>query len=147
MVFQLFYKSVSASWITQQDLEDIVLTSIERNSTLNVTGCLVFFNREFYQILEGKQDDVLTLFHDIKNDERHCHITLLNQEQTRYRIFLDWNMALHLIGKERNSKQIVEKFRKSILILNSLNYSSDTSIEFWYDVRNIISKGGFDLSA
>lgn len=147
MVFQLFYKSTSAHWLTQQDLDDIVLTSIERNLKINVTGCLVFFNKEFYQILEGKKADVLALYNDIKEDTRHYHITLLNQERTKYRIFLDWNMALHLIGEERNSEYIVEEFRKKILILNSLNYSSDTSIEFWYDVKNIISKQGFNLSA
>lgn len=95
MVFQLFYKSTSTKGITQQDLDNIISTAIKRNSKLSVTGCLVYFDEEFYQILEGKEEDVLTLYEDIKMDKRHYNVTLISTEPTKYRIFSKWHMALY----------------------------------------------------
>lgn len=142
MIFQLFYKSTSIKELTQYDLNDIVLNAIKKNSSLNITGCLVYFNNEFYQLLEGKQEDILSLYSSIENDKRHYHVTLLNQEQTKYRLFSNWNMALYLIDEKRNSERIVNEFKNKILLINSLNFSTDTALEFWYDVRKMISKKG-----
>lgn len=142
MIFQLFYKSKTKEEVTEQDLDDIVLTAIEKNSTINVTGCLVYFNNELYQILEGEQQTVKSLYEDIKNDKKYFNVTLLNQELTEYRLFSNWNMAFCPIDEIRNGENMVNEFKHKIQLLNSLNFSKDSVTDFWCDVRKTISKGG-----
>lgn len=101
---------------------------------------MVYFKNEFYQLLEGKEEDVLSLYESIKKDKRHFNVTLLNQEQTKYRIFSNWNMALYYVNEKRNSKSIIEEFKDKINLFNSLNFYTDTGLEFWIDVKRRISK-------
>lgn len=141
MVFQLFYKSTSAEGITQKDLDDIISTAIKRNSSISVTGCLVYFDKKFYQILEGKEEDVLALYEDIKKDKRHYNLTLISKEPTKYRIFSKWHMALYFIDEKYNNEKVVSEFRNKIQLLNSLNFFSETALEFWLGVKEAINKG------
>lgn len=147
MVFQLCYKSTVSIGVSSDDIQNIVCTAIERNSELNVTGCLVFFKNEFYQLLEGDEKDVLLLYESIKKDTRHFNVTLLNKERTQYRVFSSWNMALYYIDEERNSKSIIKKFKKRIALLNTLNYCTDTGLKFWLNVKKkITQENNFDLA-
>ncbi len=50
----------------------------ENNSRDNITGCLLYYEGEFIQYLEGNQVKVLTLFDKINADKRHKDVTLLS---------------------------------------------------------------------
>lgn len=140
MIFQLFYKSTVEVAVTVEDIQNIVVIAKERNSKSNITGCLVYFKNDFYQLLEGNEEDVLSLYKDIKKDKRYYHVTLLNQEKTEYRIFSNWNMALYYLDEKRNSKSIVEEFKSKVELFDSLNYYTDTGLEFWFDVKKRITQ-------
>lgn len=139
MVFQLFYKSTSAKGMVQQDLDNIITTAVKRNSKFSITGCLVYFDKEFYQILEGNREDVLLLYEDIKKDKRHYDVTLISTEPTQYRIFSKWHMALYFVDEKHNTKKVVDEFRNKVLLLNSLNFFSETALEFWHGIKKSIS--------
>lgn len=136
MIFQLFYKSTAIRDITNIDINNIIKTAISKNSLYNVTGCLVYFKDKFYQLLEGNKDDVELIYNAIKKDKRHYHVTLMNQEIVEFRIFSNWDMALYL-PKDKDS---IIVFQKKIIALNSLDYNTDTSLEFWFDIKKLISK-------
>lgn len=112
MIFQLSYTSTAISQITYQNLENIILTAIDENSKANITGCLVFFNHQFYQLLEGDKNSVLSLYDTIKKDNRHCNVKLISQEETKYRLFSNWNMAFHFVDEKRNGEDIFNEFKK-----------------------------------
>jgi len=52
-MYELLYSSVSAAGLSQVQLEDILQAARIKNAKLNVTGMLLYHNREIMQILEG----------------------------------------------------------------------------------------------
>lgn len=59
----------------------------------NITGCLLYYKREFLQILEGEETVILELYHRIEEDKRHHHVTLLYNEKLEVKAFPNWSMA------------------------------------------------------
>lgn len=76
-----------------EPIEPIVEVSLERNSTLDVTGALVFTNRNFAQVLEGRREAVEELMLSINRDPRHRDVDVIVVEDIERRRFPDWNMA------------------------------------------------------
>jgi len=61
-MFQLVYCSEAIENIEQNDIDAILETALGFNAENNITGCLLFHNGEFIQLLEGEKDIVLELF-------------------------------------------------------------------------------------
>jgi len=99
-VFQLTYYSTARPGISSKDIEDILTTSRKHNGANDITGCLLFHNDEFLQILEGEELAVLKLFEKIKADPRHETILKLAENNAEKRSFGQWTMAYHNIIPE-----------------------------------------------
>lgn len=138
MIFQLSYKSESRYDLFPQDLDDILITAMERNYKENITGCLVYFESKFYQLLEGNKEAVLSVYESIKKDLRHKNVTLLNQEKVSERIFSDWSMSYYYLDKERNSEVILSEFKEKTMVFETNDYSLDIETDFWKDIRSKI---------
>lgn len=80
---------------SKEIMDEILMTSREYNSQKNITGCLLFSNNIFLQLLEGKKEDVKNLYHSIKKDKRHSNITLLIEQEVNERMFPDWSLAFY----------------------------------------------------
>ncbi len=65
----------------------------DNNSRDSITGCLLYYEGEFIQYLEGNQIKVLNLFDKIKEDKRHKDVTILAYGVADTREFKDWEMA------------------------------------------------------
>jgi Sensors of blue-light using FAD len=92
-MFELIYHSLASPGITTTDIANILDTSRHFNRANNVTGCLVFHNQEFIQILEGDKKTVQDLFASIQKDSRHSNVMLLEEAEKEERMFPTWNMA------------------------------------------------------
>jgi len=67
----------------------------KNNQAKNITGTLIYFNHLFFQIIEGNEKDIDTLFNKIKDDHRHEDILALKSEnEINERFFPDWSMKL-----------------------------------------------------
>ena len=86
-MFELIYSSVANPDLTHDDISDILVEAREFNLNNNISGCLLFHNNEFIQILEGDKKVVQELFEKIRQDKRHQHVTLLAEEETSERVF------------------------------------------------------------
>ncbi|RAJ17022.1 BLUF domain-containing protein [Olleya aquimaris] len=136
-MYQLNYHSKSVLELVQEDLENILATSNFINNSRNITGCLIFHNKRFVQILEGKKKDVLEVYDKIKADNRHHNVTLLWENNVDKRYFPEWNMAFHKPENE-NLKQ----HTNNLMLLSSLSDTSTGSLlSFWATVRKILSDG------
>jgi Sensors of blue-light using FAD len=72
-----------------------ILASARRNNrSFGVTGFLLVGTDWFAQILEGKGNDVTTIFKRILGDDRHEHVRLLDTRLSRTRLFGDWDMGV-----------------------------------------------------
>ncbi|MBJ2174360.1 BLUF domain-containing protein [Aureibaculum sp. A20] len=135
-MFQLTYVSKSKSAMNFTDLNNILERAKSKNSTLDITGCLVYHNSRFVQILEGEESEVLQLYEKIKADERHQDVTLLWENNAK-RYFGEWNMAFHNPNND-DVKQFVENL---ILFSDFAEKSSSALLSFWATVRRVLGDG------
>lgn len=133
-MYQLNYRSESIPELEPKDLTDILEEANARNSAKNITGCLIYHQKSFVQILEGNKLDVLEIYEKITTDKRHYNVTLLWENEVDDRYFTEWNMAYHQ-PEHKNLKLYVS----NLLLLSQLsNRSSASLLSFWATVRTIL---------
>ncbi|MDK2773283.1 MAG: BLUF domain-containing protein [Flavobacterium sp.] len=125
-LFQLTYQSKAVSHLNLQDLENILNTAKNINSEHNITGCLVFYNGNFVQILEGNEVSVKKIYSNIVSDKRHHSINLLWECETNERFFNDWNMGYYTPTEDESL------FVSNYKLLSSLSDKSQgILLSFW----------------
>jgi hypothetical protein len=135
-MIELIYYSISEIEITSKVLENILFSSRNFNSKNNITGCLLYHNKVFLQMLEGDKKAVNDLFNTIKKDKIHSNVTLIIKEPVKERMFPGWNMAYHELN---NNETKVKQF-----IQNIAYYSENTDKEteaidlFWRMAKQIV---------
>lgn len=74
----------------------ILKTSRVYNAEHGVTGLLLYSQGKYYQVLEGEEAEVRSLFIDrISKDKRHHSITLLEEQKLEARNFPEWSMGFY----------------------------------------------------
>lgn len=93
MEHELVYTSCATREMNKKDLTELLEVSRDKNARLNITGLLVYHNREFIQLLEGAKKDIFDLYDTICEDERNTQNQLLWDGEIKQRSFTDWAMA------------------------------------------------------
>ncbi len=86
---------MAAEELNPADVLNILTECRNFNTPNRITGCLLFHNGEFLQILEGEEEVVLELFEKISKDPRHTHVRLISQGAIVKKSFAQWSMAFH----------------------------------------------------
>jgi hypothetical protein len=95
------YKIVYVSQATNQlsgkaGIEKIVETARTFNRPNNITGILLYHAGLFFQMLEGDEQLVKTLFENkIKKDPRHEGVVVIFEGPMSATFFKTWSMAYH----------------------------------------------------
>lgn len=91
----LLYVSTSRLRLPEREAEvdRIVDWSRGRNADLDVTGALVFTERNFAQYLEGPAGGVDRLMESIERDERHTDVRIVYRRPLKERLFPNWTLA------------------------------------------------------
>ena len=111
MLYELIYRSKASDSLTEKDLKDILDVARAFNGENDITGCLLYNNRQFLQLLEGEFNVLMALYEKIKVDQRHKDVFLLHMRETDYRIYPDWTMAFKAVNKsEMKEKAGVTEF-------------------------------------
>jgi len=111
MLYELIYSSHAIPDISEKDIENILSTARDFNEANEITGCLLFNNNQFLQLLEGEFDIVMELYDRIKKDPRHQNHMTLQMRETDYRIYPNWTMAFQSMDKSQvKSKGGVTEF-------------------------------------
>lgn len=94
-IFSLLYVSQSliAPQFIEQQIEEIVAWSRQRNAALGITGCLVFTGKSFAQLLEGSRRHVEKVMASIERDPRHEQIQILEKAALDVRRCSDWSLG------------------------------------------------------
>ena len=92
-MFCLIYRSVAKTSFKQSEIHKMLKKARLYNVQLGITGCLLYYEGEFIQYLEGNQIKVLELFDKIKKDKRHTDIELISYAERDSREFSNWEMA------------------------------------------------------
>lgn len=98
-LYELIYVSLATREMSLPDLAALLTECRDNNRRYNITGLLVYHNREFMQLLEGRKEDVLNLYDLIVRDERHQQVHLMWEGAIAQRSFADWRMAFLMPGE------------------------------------------------
>lgn len=135
-MYELVYSSKAKKNTDQSDILDIMETAEHTNKALNITGCLVYHNTSFVQILEGEKNDVLELYSKISQDNRHKDVMTLNEGDIEKRSFESWSMAYHNLNEQEVSPQDTHLFEQNLFMLSEVvDRSTSASYLFWLNVR------------
>jgi hypothetical protein len=136
-MIELVYYSVAIPELTPLDISNILNTSRNYNSKNNITGCLLYHNKEFLQILEGEEQTILDLMTKIENDKRHTIITSLVQKNIKERMFSDWSMAFHEFGANKVEKKL---FRNNMISFAEITKRPNEVIDLFLTMaKDIVS--------
>mgnify|MGYP003643092662 CR=1 FL=1 len=92
---RIIYLSTAIGYLEKQEIESILKKSCVYNLEKNITGILLYIDRDFIQVLEGDKNDISTLFKKIKKDKRHKGIICVINETITQRQFSDWSMGYY----------------------------------------------------
>ena len=77
----------------EDQLPDILATSVRRNGEDGITGMLLYAGGNIMQVLEGEETAVRRTYERISRDPRHRNLELLSEETITRRDFADWRMG------------------------------------------------------
>jgi len=143
MNFQLTYKSKATPGVTNDTIKEILKSARRNNAVNKISGCLVFLENHFIQILEGDKELVKDLFETIKQDSRHSDIELLCWDDSDERLFNSWGM-LYFDNQDLQSSDLSEEeFKLNLLLLETLSKPKSASeIKFWKAIKDLLITSG-----
>ncbi|MEY3305421.1 MAG: hypothetical protein RLZZ139_3794 [Cyanobacteriota bacterium] len=116
---RLTYISKFARSLTTKEIENIGSVSQTNNSRDGITGVLLSCSGIFFQILEGEEDRIDSLYTRILEDDRHNQILCLKSEQNvSQRRFPDWSMEV--IALDENNDILLQPIK---ILLQTLGES------------------------
>lgn len=89
----LIYVSKATQEMSREALEELLKKARRFNRSAGISGCLVYQDGYFMQMLEGKRDVLLSLIDGIKADARHDNLRIVIEGSARNRVFADWGMV------------------------------------------------------
>ena len=92
-ILRLLYTSQARVDLTEAEVIDILRVSRENNEKTRVTGILCYSKKDFIQVLEGPEKNVLKLYTKIIEDSRHQRCKLVSIDLSNKRIFESWSMG------------------------------------------------------
>lgn len=96
MISQYLYISTAPS-LTRDDVDSILASSQRNNPVRGVTGLLLYNGRNFLQLLEGEESELVSLMVKISHDPRHTGISMIGRKMVEERACPDWAMRRVMI--------------------------------------------------
>jgi hypothetical protein len=106
MLYHIIYVSKAVTPLSGEALNYLLKQSRQWNESVGITGMLLYIERHilsqvtgrFMQVIEGNEEDIKSLFQNIKKDSRHHQITILQEGTISVRSFDDWVMGFKVMG-------------------------------------------------
>ncbi len=140
-MYELIYYSIAAENTNELVIAQILSESRAFNSKNNITGCLLYHNNQFLQVLEGEEHVIKVLYKKIEKDKRHTDVTLMEEGEKKERHFNAWNMAYHhLTANDFNTldrKLFIDNFSQ---LSDLVQKPSDAVRLFWYMSKTILQE-------
>ncbi|MBA3023795.1 MAG: ABC transporter substrate-binding protein [Gammaproteobacteria bacterium] len=128
-LYFLLYVSQAAVEMDEATLAEILGVSKRNNQVAGITGCMLYQDGCFMQILEGSRDNVLKLMEYIQTDTRHKHVRIVMQGNEQQRVFLDWSMEFHDMSRIAGAPDFSQWRRRTI---NFLELAEDARMCYSY---------------
>ena len=100
MIYSIIYKSKASSTITLDEINTMLVDANYFNKKNKISGCLLYYDMQFIQLLEGDEKAVQSLYSSIKDDKRHYDIETLITKLSHGRLWNDWSMAFYNFSED-----------------------------------------------
>ena len=101
----LIYVSQASESMSEPTLNALLKKPRVFNLSNGITGCLLYQDGYFMQMLEGKREVLFALMEKIKCDLRHRDVRIVIEGPARRRVFMDWSMALRNLTQGPNEPE------------------------------------------
>lgn len=142
-MFSLIYRSRAREDFLDSDIRTMMLQAKIFNQANNITGCLLYHDKKFVQLLEGNEAAVISLYEKIEQDERHADVTILHTETISYRLFTDWSMIYNNLNDQ--SDQVRHKRMLFDSIFNEagiVHVPNKSKLVLWKTVHGVLTDEG-----
>ena len=113
MLLSVLYISYMKKEYDKEELDELMSKFYLNNLKYDISGLLLYSERNVIQYIEGEGDNIEKLYDNIKNDTRHKNVFLLHKKEIQQRLFTEWKANVNYI--EYN------KFRDFIDCIASIN--------------------------
>ena len=103
-LYCLIYRSQASRAVHEVTLPPLLRTARQHNQSAQLSGLLLYANRQFWQVLEGPEPALSALYARIQADPRHFAVRTLAYGPVADRAFPDWRMAY-----VPSNKKLIEK--------------------------------------
>jgi len=135
----LVYRSVANESFTIPQIYGMLSKAKDYNAEHGITGCLLYHNNQFLQLLEGEKDQVINLFQRISMDDRHREVSILESEHGEERLFDHWNMAFHDYGQNGLSANLkLGQIDAFLQASDAFNKNSRSVLRFFGSVKDVL---------
>ncbi|WP_336220378.1 diguanylate phosphodiesterase [Citrobacter amalonaticus] len=107
MLITVIYRSHICHNLSFSAVQEMVVTASSNNERANVTGILLFNGNHFFQLLEGPEEGVLSIYNSICNDNRHHNLVELMRDYAPSRRFGKVGMELFDL-REHNREDVLQ---------------------------------------
>ncbi len=115
-MYQLIYVSSAVTPFSDEELKSLLVNCRSRNTSIEVTGLLLYKDGNFMQLLEGEREVLETLYTKISRDPRHRGLIVLIRQTIAERSFPNWSMGFRdLRNKEVQSLPGYNQFMNTSL--------------------------------
>ncbi len=98
MLSQYLYISTAPS-LSRDEVGSILASSARNNPERGITGLLLYNGRNFLQLLEGEEAELVDLMVRISHDPRHAGVSMLERKTIERRACPEWAMKRLLIAE------------------------------------------------
>jgi hypothetical protein len=81
----------------KEELDELMSKFYLNNLKYDISGLLLYSERNVIQYIEGEKDNIEKLYDNIKNDTRHKSVFLLHKKEIQQRLFTEWNANVNYI--------------------------------------------------
>lgn len=101
IMIRIVYSSAARAGIGEAELHEVLAAARIRNARREISGLLLFRDRVFLQLLEGRAVDVHYVMSRIERDPRHHRIVRLVEEPITTRDFPNWSMGYETVEDDQ----------------------------------------------
>ena len=122
MVFRIIYVSTAAKDFDETEIEELLTESRRNNLRDGITGVLMYYDRNFIQVLEGDKNTVSACLDRICKDSRHRSHYVMYRGEAENRLFDNWSMGLVPLDRTR---QIISDAAFDLRTIDPRKYTAD----------------------
>ncbi|TPN83013.1 BLUF domain-containing protein [Aquimarina algicola] len=123
MRYIVSYVSTISKSISDSDIEELMKYVKLQNNDKKITGILIYSEGNFFQVLEGQEEDIKTLFDKIKKDSRHYNIIKMLDKPVKGISFSEYHSSFTIVSGH-NSHDELQNFLENEKTHNPEHFKS-----------------------